>query len=340
VERLRARPIGMGMAALMMMAATAVISSNGVQANGLQQPPAAPSKAPAPTKTQEPLLTPSFKTRIDLVSVTAIVRDQKGRVVRNLHRDDFEIYEKGKPRAIIDFKASDQGPISLAVLFDVSGSMRIAGNMEAGKRAVEHLLSWIDPKADEVALFTFDKDIRQETPFTSDPEKVRAALNDMTAIGMTSLYDAIADTAKKLGNRPSPRRAVVVITDGLDNASSMKPSDVSGIASAIDVPVYVIAVVSPLDHPGEDLAVVAETAVSTHLANLANWTGGQLSLVSQPAHASLAARELITELRHQYLLAFESSKEPGWYSLDVRTRRRELTVRARSGYFSQSRPFS
>jgi Ca-activated chloride channel homolog len=285
-------------------------------------------------------LTPSFKTRVDLVSVTAIVRDSKGRVVRNLRRDDFEIYEKGKARPIIDFKASDQGPISLAVLFDVSGSMRLASNMDAGKRAVEHLLSWIEPKADEVALFTFDKDIRQETPFTSDPNKVRAALNDMTAIGMTSLYDAIADTAKKLGNRPSPRRAVVVITDGLDNASTMKPSDVSGIASAIDVPVYVIAVVSPLDHPGEDLAVVAETAVSTNLGNLANWTGGNLSLVSQPAHASLAARELITELRHQYLLAFESSKVPGWYSLDVRTRRRELTVRARSGYFSQSRPFS
>jgi Ca-activated chloride channel homolog len=218
--------------------------------------------------------------------------------------------------------------------------MRMSASMEAGKRAVEHLLSWIEPKADEVALFTFDKEIRQETPFTSDPNKVRAALNDMTAIGMTSLYDAIADTARKLGNRPSPRRAVVVITDGLDNASTMKPSDVSGIASAIDVPVYVIAVVSPLDHPGEDLAVVAETAVSTNLGNLAIWTGGNLTLVSQPAHASLAARELITELRHQYLLAFESSKQPGWYSLDVRTRRRELTVRARSGYFSQSRPFS
>jgi VWFA-related protein len=163
----------------------------------------------------------------------------------------------------------------------------------------------------------------------------------MTAIGSTSLYDAIGDTAKKLGNRPSPRRAVVVITDGVDTSSTMKPSDVSGIASSIDVPVYVVAVVSPLDHAGEEYAVVPETGVSGNLENLAHWTGGTLTLVSTPAHASLAARELITELRHQYLLAFEASKESGWYSLDVRTRRRELTVRARSGYFaSQSRPFS
>ena len=116
----------------------------------------------------------------------------------------------------------------------------------------------------------------------------------------------------------------------------MKPSDVSGLASSIDVPVYVIAVLSPLDHPGMPLSVVnaADSPVATHLANLAVWTGGSLAMVSAPAHASQAARELITELRHQYLLAFEAAKEPGWYELDVKTRRRELTVRARSGYFA------
>jgi Ca-activated chloride channel homolog len=332
VERLT-RTIGTGLAALFVMTATTGFVDVKAQS-------AAPAPAAQPAG-QPPLTAPTFKTSVNLVSVTAVVRDGKGRVVRNLKRNDFEIFEKGKNRPILEFKASDQGPISLAILFDVSGSMRMASNMEAGKRAVEFILSWVQPHADEIALFTFDRDLRQETPFTNDPAKVRTALNAMTAIGSTSLYDAIGDTAKKLGNRPSPRRAVVVITDGVDTSSSMKPSDVSGIASAIDVPVYVVAVVSPLDHPGEEYAVVPETAVSGNLENLAHWTGGNLSLVSTPAHASLAARELITELRHQYLLAFEASKESGWYSLDVRTRRRELTVRARSGYFaSQSRPFS
>ena len=328
------RPIGTGLAALFVMAAT----TGFVDVKAQQAPAPAPSAKPAG---QEPLQAPTFKTSVNLVSVTATVRDGRGRVVRNLQRKDFEIFEKGKSRPILEFKASDQGPISLAILFDVSGSMRMASNMEAGKRAVEFILSWVQPHADEIALFTFDRDLRQETPFTNDPVKVRKALDGMTAIGSTSLYDAIGDTAKKLGNRPSPRRAVVVITDGVDTSSTMKPSDVSGIASSIDVPVYVVAVVSPLDHAGEEYAVVPETAVSGNLENLAHWTGGNLTLVSTPAHASLAARELITELRHQYLLAFEASKESGWYSLDVRTRRRELTVRARSGYFaSQSRPFS
>jgi hypothetical protein len=114
----------------------------------------------------------------------------------------------------------------------------------------------------------------------------------------------------------------------------MTPSAVSGLASAIDLPVYVIAVVSPLDHPGTELAVVDDTPVTTNLANLAYWTGGNLTLVSAPAHAKVAARELVTELRHQYLLAFESAGAPGWYALDVRTRNRDLNVRARSGYFA------
>ena len=283
--------------------------------------------------------TPSFRASIDVVSVTAVVRDSRGRPVMNLGQDDFQVFERGKPRPIVQFRSTDQGPISLAILFDVSGSMRGAQQMAAGQRAVEHILSWVEPAKDEVALFSFDADLRQEVDFTKDMAKVKSAVDGLTAVGQTSLYDAISKTAKTLGDRPSPRRAVVVITDGIDTSSKLTAAQVSGIASAIDVPVYVVAVLSPLDHPGQDGAVVgADTSpVATQLSNLAYWTGGTLFMVSAPAHASQAARDMISELRHQYLLAFEAAREPGWYELDVRTRRRELTVRARSGYFSQSR---
>ena len=283
--------------------------------------------------------TPSFRAAVDVVSVTAVVRDSRGRPVNNLGREDFQVFERGRQRQILQFKASDQGPISLGILFDVSGSMRGTMQMEAGRRAVEHILSWVNPAQDEVGLFSFDAELRKEVDFTTDMAKIKTAVNSLTAIGQTSLYDAINKTAAALGNRPSPRRAVIVITDGIDTSSKLTPAQVSGMASAIDVPVYVIAVLSPLDHPGQDSAVVgAETSpVATHLSNLSYWTGGTLFMVSAPAHASQAARDLITELRHQYLIAFEAAREPGWYELDVRTRRRELTVRARSGYFSQSR---
>lgn len=283
--------------------------------------------------------TPSFRAAVDVVSVTAVVRDSRGRPVNNLGREDFQVYERGRLRQIVQFKSSDQGPISLGILFDVSGSMRGATQMQAGQRAVEHILSWVNPSQDEVGLFSFDAELRKEVDFTTDLAKVKTAVNSLTAVGQTSLYDAINKTAAALGDRPSPRRAVIVITDGIDTSSKLTPAQVSGMASAIDVPVYVIAVLSPLDHPGQDHAVVGadSSPVATHLSNLSYWTGGTLFMVSAPAHASQAARDLITELRHQYLIAFEAAREPGWYELDVRTRRRELTVRARSGYFSQSR---
>jgi Ca-activated chloride channel homolog len=279
---------------------------------------------------------PTFRSSVDLVSVTAIARDDRGRPVRDLAVEDFEVYEHGQARRITDFKFSDQGPVSLAILMDASGSMRVGAQLEASRRAVEHVLSWVQPAADEVSLFSFDRELRQEVPFTKDLAAIREGLYKIEALGLTSLYDAIGRTARTLGDRPSPRRAVIVITDGLDTSSALTPSEVSGLASAIDVPVYVIAVLSPLDHPGTEFAVpsAATSPVSTQLANLAYWTGGTLLMSSTPTHASQAARAIIAELRHQYLLAFEASTAPGWYPLEVRTRRKNVNIRARSGYFA------
>jgi Ca-activated chloride channel homolog len=288
------------------------------------------------TAPQLPLDRPTFTTSVKLVSVAAVVRDQQGRVVRGLSKQDFQVLEKGVPRSIVNFGADDQGPISLAILFDSSGSMHLGANLKAGQQAVRHLLSWIEPRADEVSLFGFDKVIRQEVPFTQDADDVRAALDRMKAGGSTSLYDAVAQAAKTLSERPSPRRALVVITDGVDTSSELTPAEVARLASEVDVPVYVIAVVLPIDHPGGTRSLVDATPVTTRLAALAEGTGGKLMVASAPAHASVAARELISELRHQYLLAVEAARAPGWYSLDVRTLKRDLTVRARSGYVAGS----
>jgi Ca-activated chloride channel family protein len=279
---------------------------------------------------------PTFRSSVDVVSVTAIARDDRGRPVKDLGRDDFEIYEQGQLRRLTDFRVSDQGPVSLAILMDASGSMRVGAQLDAGRRAVEHILSWVQPAADEVSLFSFDRELRQEVPFTKDLEAVRSGLYKVEALGLTSLYDAIGRTARTLADRPSPRRAVIVITDGLDTSSALTAGEVSGLASAIDVPVYVIAVLSPLDHPGTEFAVpsAATSPVATQLANLAYWTGGTLMMSSTPAHASQAARAIVTELRHQYLLAFAASSAPGWYPLEVRTRRKNVSIRARSGYFA------
>jgi Ca-activated chloride channel homolog len=285
----------------------------------------------------EPEQQPSFRSSVNLVTLSAVVSDRQGRPVRNLTREDFTVRENGVPKPIVDFGYSDQGAVSFGVLIDQSGSMVMASNLDAAREVVRHLLAWFDPTSDEVALYAFDRQLTEVQPFTSDAEAIVRALPRLQAFGTTALYDAVADTARALEDRPNRRRAVIVITDGVDTASTLSASDVSGIASVIDVPVYVVAVLSPMNHPERGMTAGgrAERPIVTNLANLAYWTGGDLLIATTPAETSTVARQLVVDLRHQYLLAFESSVEAGWHQVSVETRKRGLQVRARSGYIAE-----
>jgi Ca-activated chloride channel homolog len=282
----------------------------------------------------------TFKTSVELVRVTAVVRDHKGRFVQDLSMRDFEILEGTRRRPIVDFRR-DSGDVSVALLFDVSGSME--GRLPDAREAANHILSWLDTQHDEAAVFMFDTRLDEVTPFTVGLKTLPSSMSRVTPFGATSLHDAIAQTAQRTAGREGRRHAVAVLTDGRDNASHLKPAEVSAIASAIDVPIYIFGVVAAIDNPIEDIATssAAQSGLTGSLENLATWTGGGVFIVSAPGQRSLAARQLIDELRHQYLLAFESSGAPGWHPLMVRTRNKDQTVRARSGYFAgQSRPTS
>jgi hypothetical protein len=149
------------------------------------------------------------------------------------------------------------------------------------------------------------------------------------------LYDAVGQAARAVAERANKHRALLVISDGVDTASKMTPAEVSGIASAIDVPVYLLQVVNPLDHPGGELEVIetdGRRVRAATLADLARWTGGDIRVASVPAHTSAAIQDLFTELRHQYLITFEPGPRPGWHPLEVRTRKKNLVVHARGGY--------
>lgn len=280
---------------------------------------------------------PTFKSAVNLVSVSAVVKDSRGRPVRNLRQEDFTILENGTRRPIVDFGYTDDGPVSFGVLVDQSGSMQLARNLDAARDVVRHLLAWFDPYRDEVALFAFDKELARVQDFTTRPDEIADALPKLSAYGTTALYDAIAATSEELVERPTPRRALIVITDGLDTTSRLTAAEVSGMASAIDVPVYVVAVMSPINHPERGISpvVAAGEPIVTSLANLARWTGGDLLVATTPAETSRAARQFVVELRHQYLLAFESSTQAGWHRVSVLTRKRDLEVRARSGYMAE-----
>ena len=291
----------------------------------------------SPQQTAPPVAT--FKSSIALVRVSAVVRDHKGRFVQDLTARDFEILDGGLPRRITDFQ-SDLSGVSVALLFDVSGSME--ARLADAREAAGHVLKWLEAERDETAIFTFDTRLEERTPFTTGLTALPSSMSSVVPFGATSLHDAIAQTAERVGARDGRRRAVVVLTDGSDNASRMKPSDVSALASAIDVPIYIFGIVASIDNPSADTRVstTERSPLSGPLAELATWTGGHVFVASSPAQRSVAARQIVDELRHQYLLAFESSGQPGWHSLVVRARAKDLVVRARSGYVAQSHPNS
>ncbi len=286
---------------------------------------------------QEPSSDAVFRGGVDLVTVSATVRDRRGRAVADLTAQDFEVLDRGVRRPITDFR-TESAPVSVAILFDVSGSMDVASRSLAAKFAANHVLSWLEHGRDEAALFAFDSRLHEVAPFTVDTRALQGALGEVDPFGATSLHDAIADTAKRISERANKRRAIVVLTDGIDTASRLTPAEVSGIASEIDVPVYVIAVVLPIDNPDANGRPQSEVPVTVGtIRELAAWTGGELFYASTPSDTSKVARQVVRELRQQYLIAFEPGADAGWHPIEIRTTKKNLTVRARGGYVAGAR---
>ena len=163
-----------------------------------------------------------------------------------------------------------------------------------------------------------------------------AFLLGLVAFASQSPVFFLGPFAGVIADRANRHRAVFVITDGVDTGSRLKPPEVSAIASAIDVPVYLLTVVNPVDHPGGDFGVLTEAKVaeSATLADLARWTGGDMRVASMPEHTAEAIVDLFFELRHQYLISFEPGEREGWHPLEIRARKNDLIVRARSGYMA------
>ena len=282
---------------------------------------------------QDPAQGGVFRSGVELVTVSATVRDRRGRAVSDLTAADFQVFDRGVARPIAEFR-TEAAPVSVAILFDVSGSMDIASRALAARFAAHHVLSWLEHGRDEAALFAFDSRLHEVAPFTVDTRALQGALGEVDPFGATSLHDAIADTAKRISERANRRRAIIVLTDGIDTASRLTPADVSGIASEIDVPVYIVAVVLPIDNPDangpsddNDVPLAAGT-----IRELAAWTGGELFYASTPSDTSKVARQIVRELRQQYLIAFAPSAGAGWHPIEIRTTKKNLTVRARGGY--------
>lgn len=277
-----------------------------------------------------------FRSSVEVVSVSAVVKDRKGRFVHDLKGSDFVVTESGQERRLLDFRAETDGPVQLGLLVDASGSMRVGRKAVDADATVRHLFSAMR-SGDQAALFSFDTQLDRVSDFTSNVAALEQSLGSLNPpFGQTSLYDAITDAAKFVASHGRAtaglpqRSALVVVTDGIDTKSRSTTEQVAAAASRIDVPVYIIAVMAPIDDP----RVYESPAFDeSGLRQLARSTGGEMYIASAPAHASVAARQIVEELRHQYVLAFEASTQAGhWRPVEVRARNTKYLVRARSGY--------
>jgi VWFA-related protein len=274
-----------------------------------------------------------FRAVTDVVTIQASVRDARGRVLSGLTPADFEIRDNGELRQVLSLRSDRQSPLSLALLVDMSGSMRMSAKVAMARQAYDSVVAQLRQGQDEAAVFTFDSVLHERQPFTTDLSKLKGVLTEFNAFGTTSLYDATAAAARRLAERTGAHKAIVVLTDGLDTSSALTAAEVSGLASSIDVPVFIVATV-----PSVDERFMMETsdrprADAVDLRDLCEWTGGTFVFASTLVETIVTASKLVDELRQQYVLAIEAASASEWRRLDVRVKRPSARVKARSGYF-------
>jgi VWFA-related protein len=276
---------------------------------------------------------PIFRSALDLVTIQASVHDRRGRPMIGLTTNDFEVRDNGQARPLLSLRADVNSPVSVAIVVDMSGSMSVGPKIAMARQAFESVLSQLRAGEDEAALFTFDSALHERHDFTGDLTTLRGALAEFNPFGSTSLYDATAEAARRVAARSGAHKALIVLTDGIDTSSRLTASEVSGVASSIDVPVYVVATVPSLDQRAMMEATGRDRSESADLRDLAEWTGGQLVFASTFTETVVAAASLVVELRQQYVLAIEAAAGPEWRRLDVRVKNPAARVKARSGYF-------
>lgn len=274
---------------------------------------------------------PTFRSALDLVSVAVVVRGPDGRLVTGLRQGDFEVLDRGATQQIVQFQRGDDANARLALLVDSSGSMVMGTRRERSRIATELLASGFRD-SDAASVFSFDSRLRRLTPFTRNRDELSDAVTSVEPWGVTGLYDAIVGTIQIVVNEAPRTRALLLLTDGIDNASVASPGDAASAAAALDIPLYVLSVGKDLV---DDKAVPSDEgqAAAVTLNELAARTGGLAAEAGTIAELSAVTRTILNELRHQYVLAFPTGSLKGWHDLTVRVKRGRVQARSRNGYY-------
>ena len=272
---------------------------------------------------------------VGYVMVPFVLTDLKGKPIADLKEKDVTLLVDGQPVQTDLFSRSDDAPVSFTILLDSSGSMGLVGKMDGARAAVRALVEQKLP-GDDFSLYVFSSgEVREIVPFTTDTGKLLAALGGVTPHGRTAFYDALARMPDRtlLGRNGS--RAIVLLTDGIDNASELTRDDLATLLEGVDVPVYPIGLRSPgaplVPPPGVTQEAMLNLDILAHVARL---SGGLLSIVDGPAQLPAAITRIEKDLRTQYLMGFTptGSGPVRYRRISLRLSGPARPVRVRAGY--------
>ena len=241
----------------------------------------------------------------EYVMLPVLVQDKKGQFVDGLTKDDFVLKVEDHKVELDTFDRDLSAPVSFAFLVDTSGSMGMGKKLENAKNAIRTIIR-NRLEGDDFALFAFSEgEVRVVTDFSADPTKLIQSLWDLEASGQTALFDAVAATPGKMMAGKNNKRAILLFTDGVDNASTLTAAQMAEILQRVSVPVYPIG----MKNASFDLLKEHERAELSieNLQLLAGSSGGRMHLVGRDDDLRPLVSEISREVRQQYLLGFAPS---------------------------------
>ena len=267
------------------------------------------------------------RVNTDLVVLNVTVTDRSGNYVPHLRMVDFKIYEDGKEipsSAIVSFSVQET-PFASVVLLDTSGSME--NRLSLARSAVIRFLDGLRDE-DVAAVFRFDTKIEQLQEFSSGRDLAPIAFG-IKADGMTVLNDAIVKASSVLAQRPEKRKAIMVLSDGLDTHSKATTEKALDSALAVGASIYTV------DMSASEGSASRNPQSAAILRNFAEKSGARF--VSTPGGPALrdAFASIAQELGHQYTIAYRPvnrARDGRWRTIDVKVARDDFTVRTRKGY--------
>ena len=267
------------------------------------------------------------RVNTDLVVLNVTVTDKAGQYVKALKASDFKVFEDGVevPSNMITSFSLQESPYAAVVLLDSSGSME--ARFSLARSAAIRFLDGLREE-DVAAVYRFDSKVERVQEFSGGRDLAPTAYA-IRAKGMTTLNDAIVEAAKTLADRPEHRKAIVILSDGMDTFS--KASSEKAVESALAVGASIFAV----DMSSIEIANSARQQSAASLKGFAEKTGGRF--VSTPGGPALrdAFAGIADELGHQYTISYRpmNKKRDGkWRTLEVKVPQEDLTVRTRKGY--------